>query len=238
MILSKLEIGAFCGILCSGMYVLFTLLAMRVFPGGFDVVWGYLSTLGVTETAAGIPSPLNFLLYATACTGAAVLSIPFWLTLHRAFPEPRRARHTSLIGTIFGVAAAPFIALAGLTPGNLMIDLHRLVSIFFFLFYTFAVLVYSYAIILSKDIGNRYAVTGILAFTFCFLHIAGPLVGLPQIQKVAVYSLFLWPLFQGTKLLGLFRITPGQVSLPSLSIKPLLKPFQLAWIRRFPSPIS
>ncbi len=209
---------------------------MRVFPGGFDLVWGYMSTLGITETAAGVPSPLNFLLYATACTGAAVLSIPFWLILQRAFPEPRRAMHTSIIGTIFGVAAAPFIAFAGLTPGNLMIDLHRLVSIFFFLFFTIAVLIYSYAIILSKDIENRYAVFGIVAFSLCFLHIAGPLVGLPQIQKIAVYSLFLWPLFQGTKLFRIFRITPGRVGLPSLSLKPLLKPFHLTLIRRFPSP--
>lgn len=211
---------------------------MRVFPGGFDLAWGYMSTLGVTVTAAGIPAPLNFLLYATACTGAAVLSVPFWLTLRRVFPEPRRAMHTSLIGTIFGVAAAPFVALAGLTPGNLMIDLHRLVSFLFFVFYILAVVVYSYAIILSKDIGNHYAVAGILAFTFCFLHIAGPLVGLPQIQKIAVYSLFLWPLFLSTKLFQVFRITQGRVRLPSLSIKPLLKPFQLTWIRRFPSPIG
>jgi hypothetical protein len=204
---------------------------MRVFPGGFDIIWGYMSTLGVTVTAAGIPSPLNFLLYGSACTLAAMCLVPFWVVYHRAFTEPRRAMHTSLIGSGLGIAACPFIALAGLTPGNLMIDIHRLVSFLFFVLYIGAILVYSYAILLSKDIGNRYALFGIVAVSLCFMHIAGPLVGLPQIQKIAVYSLFLWPLFQGIKLVNVFGIT-DRLRIPRWLVKPL----PLSWIRHIQSP--
>ncbi len=220
MKISYARIGAICGILCGLAYVFFTLLAMRVFPGGFDVAWGYMSTLGVTVTAAGIPSPINSLFFATACTLAAVFLIPFWLTYPRVFSEPKRARHTALIGSVIGVAASPFVALVGFTPGNLMIDIHRLVSFLFFVLYIVAVLVYSYAILLSKDVGNRYAIFGIVSVFLCFLHITGPLMGLPQIQKIAVYSMFLWPLFQGIKLVKIFRITDG-LRIPSWLVKPL-----------------
>ncbi len=204
MNLSWQKIGALCGILGPVLFTLFIVLAILVYPGEYNFLLHHLSNLGLTETG-GVPSPLNYILLALAYSSAAVCMVPFWLSLRTLFNEPRRLYHTSLIGSISGIIAALFLSVSAFLPGNLLFQQHRWASIFFFFFLSSAILVYSYAIIVSKDYGNLYALVGVAVVALLYLHAIVPGLESPTVQKVVMFSLIFWSAFQGIKLLNIFR---------------------------------
>ena len=69
------RIGAYLGILTGTLWVVFTTIAMLTFPGGYLFFDYPISALGLTVINS-TPSMLNYFLFVTACTGAAVCLVP------------------------------------------------------------------------------------------------------------------------------------------------------------------
>jgi hypothetical membrane protein len=175
---------------------------MAIFPEGYSFLDNYFSELGLSVTR-GYPTPLNWFLFATATTLAGALSIPFWLTIRTLFTETTPLKVLGYIGTILGIAAGPCLAGVGIFAADLFLLEHALSTIYFFIIFSLAIGVYSVGILLNKEYENVYALVGVIVAIICLIHIF--LIGGAAMQKAAVYSLVLYSVFQGYKLLNTFE---------------------------------
>ena len=204
------RIGAYLGILGGIIFIVVTFIAMLTYPGGYSFLEYSFSSLGLTVINS-VPSMLNYFLFVTACTGAAVCLIPFLFAIRTVFTETSGLKALSLLGTIFGLAAAPNLSALSIFAGNVFPEIHGNTTRLFFILIMLGILCYSIAIIMKKDYENIYAVIGLIVVVICVLHIvamfgiASELFGTALWQKVAVYALVLWSAFQGYKLLKVFE---------------------------------
>jgi hypothetical membrane protein len=204
------RIGAYLGILGGVIFIVVTFIAMLTYPGGYSFLDDYFSSLGRTVINS-TPSMLNYYLFVTACTGAAVCLIPFLFAIRTEFTGTTTLKGLSWLGTILGLAAAPNLSALSLYAGNLFPDEHGLTTRLFFILIMLGILFYSIAIVMKKDYGNIYAVIGFIVVIICLLHIVGMFGIMPELfstaiwQKLAVYALVLWSAFQGYRLLKVFQ---------------------------------
>jgi hypothetical membrane protein len=194
--------GAVCGILGGVLFVIFSFLGMLVYPGGYSFLTNYFSEIGLTQVA-GQPNAAGYVLFVAACTSAAVCIIPFSLTIRTVFMKPRSARYLALIGTTLGILAAPFLSALSILAGDIYPLQHGLSTIFFFLLYASAIVIYSIAMLLNKNYSKLYSLIGFIVAAISLVHIF--LIGTALMQKLAVYALILWSAFQGYALLKLFH---------------------------------
>ena len=204
------RISAYLGILGGVIFIVVTFIAMLTYPGGYSFLDDYFSSLGRTEINS-TPSMLNYFLFVTACTGAAVCIIPFLFAMRTEFTGTTTLKGLSCIGTILGLAAAPNLSALALFAGNLYPDEHGLTTRLFFILIMLGILFYSIAIVIKKDYGNVYAIIGFVVVIICLLHIVGMFGIMSELfstalwQKIAVYALVLWSAFQGYRLLKVFE---------------------------------
>jgi len=204
------RISAYLGILGGVIFIVVTFIAMLTYPGGYSFLDDYFSSLGRTEINS-TPSMLNYFLFVTACTGAAVCIIPFLFAMRTEFTGTTTLKGLSWIGTILGLAAAPNLSALALFAGNLYPDEHGLTTRLFFILIMLGILFYSIAIVIKKDYGNVYAIIGFVVVIICLLHIVGMFGIMSELfstalwQKIAVYALVLWSAFQGYRLLKVFE---------------------------------
>jgi len=204
------RISAYLGILGGVIFIVVTFIAMLTYPGGYSFLDDYFSSLGRTEINS-TPSMLNYFLFVTACTGAAVCIIPFLFAMRTEFTGTTTLKGLSWIGTILGLAAAPNLSALALFAGNLYPDEHGLTTRLFFILIMLGILFYSIAIVIKKDYGNIYAIIGFVVVIICLLHIVGMFGIMSELfstalwQKIAVYALVLWSAFQGYRLLKVFE---------------------------------
>ena len=176
-----------------------------LYPGGYDF-WGVrISWIGYSEVH-GVPTPLNWFLYATTTTLGAALSIVFWFSWRTVFTETTLSKALCWIGAIFGLVAALFWAVAAIFAGNLYRDIHNLAAYYTGLFAIPAIVIYSIAILLKKDYGNFYALIGIIPVFFAIANMA-PIWGPPGValQKLAYYMIPFYHSLQGFGLLRYSR---------------------------------
>ncbi len=202
--------GAYFGILGGIIFVVVTFIAMLTYPGGYSFLDYSFSSLGQTVINS-TPSMLNYFLFVTACTGAAVCLIPFLFAIRTEFTETTTLKVLSWLGTILALAAAPNLSALSLFAGNLFPTEHGLTTRLFFILIMLGILFYSIAIVMKKDYENIYAIIGFVVVIICVLHIVAmfgimsELFGTAAWQKLAVYALVLWSAFQGYKLLKVFQ---------------------------------
>jgi hypothetical membrane protein len=211
MALSWKRTSAYLGILGGIIFIIVTFIAMLTYPGGYSFLDNYFSELGLTVTN-GQPSMLNYVLFTIACTSAAVCLIPFLFAMRTVFTENGLLKGLSWIGTILGVAAAPNLSALSLFAGDVYPAQHGLTTMLFFLLITLGILVYSIAILLNKNYRNFYALIGFIVVVICFLHVGAffsselsMYFGTALWQKLSVYALILWSVFQGYELLKVFE---------------------------------
>jgi hypothetical protein len=201
------RIGGWSGILLSVQLVIITSIIMLfLYPGGYDFWNVRISWIGYSEVY-GVPTPLNWFLYATTTTLGAALSIVFWFSWHTVFTETTLSKALFWIGAIFGLVGALFWAVSAIFAGNLYGDIHTLAAEFFWLFATLAVVIYSIAILLKKDYGNFYALMGILPVFIFGVHISGVYFGSAEVvlQKLGFYMIPFYFSLQGFGLLRYSR---------------------------------
>jgi hypothetical membrane protein len=197
------RIGAWCGIIAGIQFVIITFTIMLFYPEGYSFLENSFSSLGLSVTR-GYPTPLNWFMFATATTLAGALSIPFWLSIRTVFTETTPLKALSWIGTILGLVAGPLLAGIGIFAGDVYPAQHGFSTIYFFLLFSSAIIVYSIAILLNKDYENVYALIGIIVAIICYTYVLVPGFGNAAMQKLAVYALVLYSAFQGYKLLKVF----------------------------------
>ena len=196
--------GAWCGILAGIQFVIITFALMIPYPEGYLFLENSFSSLGLSVTR-GYPTPLNWFFFATATTLAGSLSIPFWLSIRTVLSETTIEKALSGIGTVIGVLAGPCLAGVGIFAGDLYPELHGWSTILFFLLFSSAIIVYSIAILINKDYEPVYALIGIIVAIICYSYILVPGFGNNAMQKLAVYAMILYSVFQGYKLLYMFK---------------------------------
>lgn len=210
------RIGAYLGIITGTLWVVVTTIAILTFPGGYLFFDYPISALGLTVINS-TPSMLNYFLFVTACTGAAICLVPFVFTIRTLFTETMGLKVLSGLGTIFCLIAAPCLAALAIFAGNVFPFLHGWSTIYFFIFIMLGILFYSIGISLNKDYKNTYGLIGFVIVIICILHIVGMFgftigtfdfstyFATPIWQKTAIYGLVLWSVFQGFYLLKLFE---------------------------------
>jgi hypothetical membrane protein len=172
---------------------------MLFFPEGYSFLDIPFSALGLS-VIRGYETPLMWLGFATATTAAGALSIPFWLSIRTVFTETKLLKWLSWIGTLLGVAAGPCLAGVGIFAGDLYPAQHGWSTLIFFFLFAIAIGVYSVAILLNSQYENVYSLVGFVVMALSLLYIF--VLGGAAMQKVAVYSLVLYSVFQGYKLLN------------------------------------
>lgn len=194
------QVGAICGILGGVLFVIITLINMVVYPGGYSFFENYFSQLGLLEVG-GQPNLLGYVLFSAACASAAICSIPFWLSIRMEFTSHGVVRYLGCFGTILGLVAAPFLSALALFAADAYPYQHGMSTLIFFLCYTFAIIIYSVATLLSKEYNSLYSLAGLAVAVIVFGHIFH--IHTALMQKFAVYSLILWSAVQGYALLHL-----------------------------------
>ena len=204
------RISAYLGILSGMIFVVVTFIAMLTFPGGYSFLDYPFSALGLTEINS-TPSMLNYYLFVTACTGAAICYVPLLLAMWTRFTETTLLKILAGIGVIFGLASAPNLSALAIFAGNVYPAEHGSTTLYFFILITIGILIYSIAIFLNSEYPQLYGLVGLITVVICFLHVGaffgfmGYVFGTAVWQKVSVYSLVLWSAFQGYYLLKVFE---------------------------------
>jgi hypothetical membrane protein len=203
MSLNWKRIGAWCGILAGIQFVIITFILMVFYPEGYSFMEIPFSALGLLVTR-GYPTPMNWFMFATATTLAGALSMPFWLTIRTLFTKTAPLNALTGVGTILGLVAGPLLAGIGFFAADVFPAQHGFSTIYFFLLFSSAIIIFSIAILLNKDYENVYALIGIVVAIICYTHVLVPGFGNAAMQKIAVYSLVLYSVFQGYKMLKVF----------------------------------
>lgn len=196
------RIGAWCGILAGVSFVILTFVLMLIYPGGYSFLENSFSSLGLS-VINGVDTPFNWFLFAVATTLSGVSSIPFWFTIRKVFTETGTLKVVSAIGTTLGSIAGICLCGVGIFAGDLYGLQHFWSTILFFLIFAVAIAVYSIGILMNPEYENVYALVGIIVCVICLIHIF--LGGGAPMQKVAVYSIIMYSVFQGYKLLKVFE---------------------------------
>ncbi|MHA2211203.1 MAG: hypothetical protein ACXABV_18760 [Candidatus Thorarchaeota archaeon] len=195
------RIGAWCGILASVQYVILsTTIMLFLYPGGYNFI-DPISSLGLSVTN-GVPTPLNWFMWATAVTLHGAFQIPFWLSWRTVFTETTPLKTLGWIGSILGVAGAPFWAMTGIFAWDIYPNLHLFAGNFTGLFFLFPSIIYSIVILLNKDYGNVYALIGIIVVLIGVAYVLTPFW---YLEKLAHYSVQLYFVLQGFGLLRYYR---------------------------------
>ena len=155
------------------LFVVLTVAAMLFYPGGtltdhstsgYRFFHNFLSELGLTETHAGSPNTISFLLFVPALTLAGSGLALFFLAFPQFFVSSRMVRALSLTGSLVGVAAGVCFVGIAFTPADLLPDWHILFVLWAFRAFPVAAAIYVVAILLEPRYPNRLAVS-LVAFT-------------------------------------------------------------------------
>lgn len=207
------RISAYLGILSGIIFVVVTFIAMLTFPGGYSFIDDPFSALGLTVINS-TPSMLNYYLFVTACTGAAICYVPLLFAMWTRFTETNLLKVLAGIGVIFGLASAPNLSALAIFAGNVFPAEHGLTTLLFFILITIGILIYSIAIFLNSEYTQLYGLIGLIVVAICFCYIGAffssiipffAIFGTALWQKVSVYALVMWSAFQGYYLLKVFE---------------------------------
>jgi len=193
------------GIIAGIQFIILTIIAMLIYPGGYTFWEHFFSNLGCVEAyepgglARGLSNIPCYIIFVITCTTAAILVIPFGLGLNDLFKESKIEKYLSTIGTIFIIVAAPNLSLLAIFPSDVLNTPHILTTQFFFLFYGIAIIIFSVAILFNKNYANYYSYIGFIIATFLILYTFVFLFN-AMFQKLTVYLTILWSVVQGIKL--------------------------------------
>jgi len=185
-------------------FVIVTFIAMIFYPGGYTFLVDYFSSLGLFEVG-GIPNPISRALFIIACIWAGCALIFFWVLMPTLFKQTIFTKIVSSIGSIFGIISSPFLILLAIYGGDLFGFEHFITTMLFFLCFALAILVFTVGIILNKDYPRRN-ISGIVSGIFSIILVLYvlsffgvrwyPAILGSLVQKLMVYGLILWTVFQ------------------------------------------
>ncbi|MBN1458196.1 MAG: DUF998 domain-containing protein [Armatimonadetes bacterium] len=134
--------GAVFGLAAVGFYVLFTVVAVILFPNTVSPLDTYLSQLGNADS-----SPDGWLFYDLAVILAGLCAIPFYVGMSRSYANDSR-RWLTRIGLVAGIANGVSVLMSGVFAEHVNMDVHVFWS--YLIFFSFIPVLLVYGLILWK----------------------------------------------------------------------------------------
>lgn len=176
-------------------FIVMTLLAAILYPGGYDFIAYYLSDLGTTMTRYGEANTLSSWLFTFTLIVIAVTLIPFWISVSSVFRESKLETVVSRFGSTLGVLSSPFMIGVALTPMDTHLTQHFTMFLVFFPLFIAASLLYSFLIVRGQKSRSHVGVFGLGLFILDVIVLMNPLASYGAIlQKVLLYGHFIWVL--------------------------------------------
>jgi hypothetical membrane protein len=196
-----IRLSYWLGVIGIVQFIILTIIAMIVYPGGYSFSRYFFSTLGCVNSVTNhLPSMAPRILFIIACTITAVMNIPFSLALRTNLKDSRAEKFFAWLGTILSIASSPFLSLLAIFPADLKINLHLQVTRIFFMLFGLAVIIYTIAFFINKKYNKIIASYGILVAIMAIAYINIFMFN-PIFQKITVYMMILWVVVQGVYLL-------------------------------------
>ena len=154
------------GMWCCAQFVLLSVIAMFIYPGGtkfdpgasgYSFFHNFFSELGFTITSGGLPNPVAAPLFFIALTFGGLGLVFFFVVYLQFFWDRPLLRVLSILGSLCGVVSGLAYVGIAFTPANLLPGPHLQFVLLAFRAFLPAVLFYMLAILLNPDYPNRYA---------------------------------------------------------------------------------
>ena len=179
-----------CGVL---QFVVLTLLAATLYPGGFDFIRYHFSELVSAMARNGEHHTLSATLFSVTITTIALTLVPFWLITPSLFSQSKLKRALSKLGSVLGLLSTPFMIGVALTPMDLQLAHHYTMWLLFFPLFTTASLLYSIASLVQRKHLRHIGVFGLTLFVMVLIVMTNPLAPTTAfLQKVLLYGYFMW----------------------------------------------
>jgi hypothetical membrane protein len=174
-------------------FVILTLLAATLYPGGFDFIRYHFSELGAAMARNGEHNTLSATLFSVTLTTIALTLIPFWLITPSLFSQSKLEKALSKLGSILGLLSSPFMIGVALTPMDVQLTQHYTMWLLFFPLFTTASLLYSIASLIQRKHLRHIGVFGLTLFVMVLIVMTNPLAPTTAVlQKVLLYGYFMW----------------------------------------------
>ncbi len=191
-------------------FIILTFIAMLFYPRPYNFFTDHFSMLGLINANPSffgrippglpLPNPISSILFMSALTITAVATVPFWIIITSLFEENRNTKILSRFGSIVGLISSPL--LIGIAfPADVYLEIHSISTMWFFLLFAVAIMIYTIAIFLNENYPNEYAIFGVIVVAVAILYVFIPFTPLNAMhQKIAVYLFIAWPLLQAKKI--------------------------------------
>ncbi len=174
-------------------FFLLTFLAAFFYPGGYDYFTYYFSELGAVFARNSDANTFSATLFFIALTAVSITLILFWLSLLKYFSKSKLERILSLFGFGMGLLCTPLLIGVALFPLDTQLEVHFVFVMAHFLLFSLAILLYSIIFILDGQNSWPLAFFGLVTLAIGVFLMVDPMSpNAPFLQKVVVYSYFIW----------------------------------------------
>ena len=174
--------------------VLLLLIALIIYPGGFNFLDFPLSDLGHVNANNGDPNPTSSLLFTLAMMLAGLMTLFYWFfsanVIYNKYTT--KWKFIAIFGGIAGLFSSVFLALIGLFPSDKFENEHNLIGIGFFVLVTLALGLYSALFIidfLEEYEGKKQLIYILLSFIIPIL-IGGMIMGIAK--EIPMWLIFIF----------------------------------------------
>lgn len=174
-------------------FFLLTFLAAYLYPGGYDYFSYYFSDLGTFTARNGEANSASATLFFIALATISITLVPFWFGLPRLLSQSRIESVLSRFGSAIGLICSLLTLGVALFPMDIQLEIHFVLVLVQFSLFSFAVFLYSMAILLGRQYPSSYGFLGLAVLAIgivLMMDPVGPFAAL--LQKVVVYCYFLW----------------------------------------------
>ncbi len=174
-------------------FFLLTFLAAFFYPGGYDYFNYYFSDLGAVTARNSDVNTTSAILFFIALATVSITLVPYWLGLFKFFSQSRVERISSLLGSVVGLICSPVLIGVALFTIDTQLEIHFVLVLVQFSLFSIAILLYSIAILLGRRYPYLYGLVGLIVLAIGVVLMVDPIGPYAALlQKIAVYSYFLW----------------------------------------------
>jgi hypothetical membrane protein len=195
--------GYWLGVIGVIQFIVLTIIAMIIYPGGYSFSHNFFSSLGMVNSANNhMLNTASRIIFIIACTITAVMNIPFSLALRTNLKDAKPEKTIGWIGTILSIGSSPFLSLLSIYPADVhgYGHLHLQMTRIFFMLFGLAVVIYTIACFINKRYNKAIASYGVLVAIFALVYINVFMFN-AVFQKFTIYLMILWVIVQGVYLL-------------------------------------
>ena len=164
----------------TAIFLFLQITGMQVYPGGtlhndasvgYSFTENFFSDMGTYEARNGEPNYLSMIIFAFSLTIVGVTFAFYYLVLPQVLGNDKLNYTMAVIGTLFAFGGSACMLGVGLTPSDLVFDLHVFFANNIFHCFLITALMYTVAIFRSDTLKKRYAIGYGLFFISIFAYV-------------------------------------------------------------------